>query len=348
MGRREGRRGSAATEFAGWMGGLLLILLLLSRPQAATDGASRAMARWYDTVAPSLFPFLALMPLLTGAAATRVYEKAFGKLIGALFDLPGGAAPAMLIGMACGTPAGVVAARRAAARSGMNRGQMHRLAAAMTGFSPAFLLGGVGAGMLGSPRAGVLLLTAQLLTQTTLMLLLRGAWRDRTQPVDAPDRDAERAPVRSAVMILLTIGGYMALFGSIAAVLREYTGSRISSALLCLLDVPSGALALTESGMEAGKRLVLLSGMCGFGGLCLIAQNLGVLKGCGVKLTECLGLRALAAGVSMGYMALLVRLPESDMGYWLRAIRANPLAAAGFMASAMVLPVVIRLRKSIS
>ncbi len=346
--RRKGPRGRARSDLAGWLGGLLLTALLLSRPQAAATGAARAMARWYETVAPSLFPFLALMPLLTGAAATRVYEAIFGGMTEALFGLPGAAAPAILIGMACGTPAGVLAARGAAARSGMNRGQLHRLAIAMTGFSPAFLVGGIGMGMLGSPRAGALLLVAQIMTQMTMALLLRRAWRDRTQPVDMPGRGAERAPVREAVMILLTIGGYMALFGSVAAVFSVYIGSKASNALLCLLDVPSGALVLAESGMDAGRKLILTAGMCGFGGLCLIAQNLGALKGCGAKLTECMGLRALAASVSMGYMALLVRLPSPDTGFWAAAIRANPLAAAGLAASLLALPVLIGLKKSIS
>lgn len=344
----EGRENVRTSELVKWLGGLLLTALLLSKPQAAAGGAARAMARWYETVAPSLFPFLALMPLLTGAVAAQVYERLLGRPMGALFALPGAAAPAMLIGMACGTPAGVVAARSAAARSGMNRGQLHRVATAVTGFSPAFLLGGIGAGMFGSARAGALLLAAQLMTQTTLALLLRGAWRDRAQPVDMPDHDIDHAPVRGAVMILLTIGGYMALFGSVAVVLSEYIGGRASNALLCLLDVPSGALALAESGMDDGWRLVLISGMCGFGGLCLIAQNLGALKGCGVRLTECLALRALAAGISMGYMALLVRLPGVDADFWIGRLRANPLATAGLAAALLAVPALIGLRKTIS
>ena len=122
---------------------------------------------------------------------------------------------------------------------------------------------------------------------------------------------------------------------------------KIFAMIMCLVMAFSvGALA--ERGMEAGKRLVLIAGMCGFGGLCLIAQNLGALKGCGVRLAECLGLRAVAAGVSMGYMALFLCLPKLDAGYWLGAIRANPLAAAGLAASLLAVPVVIGLKKSIS
>ena len=44
---------------------------------------------------------------------------------------------AMIIGMVAGMPAGVVAARDIAARSGMNRGQLHRVAVASSGFTEA-------------------------------------------------------------------------------------------------------------------------------------------------------------------------------------------------------------------
>ena len=76
-----------------WAGGLLLMALLLSRPQAAAQAAARAMAHWYAAVAPSVFPFLALMPLLTCREAARVYERALGRAMGALFDLPGAKSP---------------------------------------------------------------------------------------------------------------------------------------------------------------------------------------------------------------------------------------------------------------
>ena len=52
-----------------WLGALALAALLLARPAEASLGAARAMALWSASVAPAVFPFLALLPLLTGRDA---------------------------------------------------------------------------------------------------------------------------------------------------------------------------------------------------------------------------------------------------------------------------------------
>ncbi len=330
-----------------FLSGLALAALLLSAPQAAALGAARAMAQWYASVAPALFPFLALMPLLTCDEAATVYELLLGRAMRTLFDLPGAAAPALAVGMIAGSPAGAVAARRIAARSGMDRGQLQRLAVAGAGFSPAFLVGGVGAGMLGSAALGWRLLLGQLLTQLTLLVATRRLWRDCVQPVEPLPEVAEASPVRSAVLVALTVCGYMALFGALTGALRAWIGRGASNALLCLLDVPSGARLLAASGVEARIVLPLLAGMCGFGGICVAAQNLRALKGCGIPAGEYLAARLLAAGLCTGFVALMARF-DGPACLPFDAVRQNPLAAAALVACALSVPVLVKMRKSIS
>lgn len=339
--RARGGRGIA--RHWKWMGALLLMALLLSSPQAATRGAAEAMAHWYTSVAPALLPFLALMPLLTCPEASWAYERLLGRAMGTLFNLPGAAAPAMLVGLVAGAPAGAVAARRIAAREGMNRGQLFRMAAAFTGFSPAFLVAGVGAGMLGEVTLGWKLLVAQTLTQLTLALILRRAWADRTLPVTAASPREEEQPLRAAAMALLAICGAMGLFGSLTAVAGEYLGRGPAEALLCLLDVPSGARVVAE-----GHRVILLAAMCGFGGLCVAVQSLGALRGCGIVAAEYIGVRLLAGSICGGYMALLTRVgPGAGTGITGLA-GINPLPLAGLAASSLSIPVLLKLRKSVS
>ena len=62
-----------------WLGALALAALLLARPREAAAGAAQAMARWCDTVAPAVFPFLALTPLLTCEEAARAYRALRGR-----------------------------------------------------------------------------------------------------------------------------------------------------------------------------------------------------------------------------------------------------------------------------
>ncbi len=323
---------------------LMLMALLLARPQAAALGALRAMVAWAASVAPAVFPFLALMPLLTCDEACRVYEKLLGGVTARLFRLPGAAAPAMVVGVVAGVPAGPLAARSVAARTGMDQGRLQRLAVAAMGFSPAFLISGVGAGILGSAALGWRLALSQILAQLTLALLLRKAWRDRTRPVADAGPIRQDGAIRGAVLAALTICGYMALFGALARAAGGLLGNQAGGAILCLMDVPSGARLLADLPLPMQARLVLISALCGFGGLCLIAQCLGALKGCGLGWMECLALRVLAALFCALYTLLGLRLGEVDLS----GLSADPLAAGGLCASVLSIPVLLKMRKSIS
>ena len=346
--RRSPSPGALSAKPAGALlplSALLLIALLLARPQDAALGAARAMAAWASTVAPAVFPFLALTPLLTCDEAARAYEALLGRLTAKWLRLPGAAAPAIVVGMAAGVPAGVLAARSVAARSGMDRGQLHRVAVAAMGFSPAFLISGVGAGMLGSAAMGWRLALSQILSQVTLALLLRRAWRHRSEPVLAAGPLRQDGAIRGAVLAALTICGYMALFGALARAAGSLLGTRAGAVLLCLMDVPSGARLLADLPLPMAVRLVLISALCGFGGLCLIAQCLGALSGCGPAWWEVLALRALAAVLCAGYTLLGLRLVDVRLP---AAFADQPLAAAGLCASALAIPVLARMKKSIS
>lgn len=332
-----------------WLGTLALMALLLLRPGAAMAGATRAMVQWATSVAPALFPFMALMPLLTCDEAARVWERLLGRPMRAALDLPGAAAPAMVVGMVAGAPAGAMAARGVAARAGMNRGQLARLALSTAGFSPAFLIGGVGMGLMGDAAVGWRLLQSQLLTQLTLALALRRAFRGETGPVEAQPVDGEAQPVRGAVLAVLGVCGYMALFQSAAGAVASLVGEDVAGALLCAMDAPSGVRVI--AGLPPvfdGAQPLLLAAVCGFGGACVALQNLEALKGCGVKASAYFAVRALAAGINTGYTALLLRAGANGGAAIARTLRAKPLETAALLTALLALPVVMRLRKSIS
>lgn len=61
-----------------WMLGAALAGLLLAFPRDAAEAARGAMLQWYQTVAPALFPFMALLPLLTCAESLQLYGALLG------------------------------------------------------------------------------------------------------------------------------------------------------------------------------------------------------------------------------------------------------------------------------
>ena len=78
---------------------MLAVAALLLWPETALNAGREAMRTWAASVAPALFPFLLLMPALTGAEAARAYEALLGRWMRPLLGLPGAAAPAGAVGL---------------------------------------------------------------------------------------------------------------------------------------------------------------------------------------------------------------------------------------------------------
>ena len=309
---------------AGWLAAVALAACLLAEPETALNAAREAMASWAEAVAPALFPFMALMPMLTCGDAVRAYERLLGWAARPLFRLPGGAAPAIVIGMAAGSPAGAMAAVRVAAQAGLRRDQLERLVACACGLSPAFLVSGVGAAMLGSPADGWILLRAQLGTQ--LLLLAATRWMSGGgAPVPASEGDSAAA-IGGAVRGVLNVCGYMVLFNVLGAMAAALAGGGAGTALVCMLDLPSGARAVAAMPLPREGKLLALAAMSGFGGICIAAQNLAACRAAGVRASRYFAARLAAAALATGLTAAQLGV-KIDARPVLRALPAAALTA---------------------
>lgn len=317
----------------------LFALALLTFPETALNAALSAMYAWYLSVAPALFPFMALMPALTCPDSARVWERLLGKLMRPVLNLPGSAAPAVAIGMTAGSPAGALAAVRICASAGLSRAELERLLWCVCGMSPAFLVTGLGAAMLGSPSDGRILLRAQIFSQLAMLLLTRSVQPD--QPLSP--REASEAPesVRAAVLNVLTVCGYMTFFAIVAALIARILRSETAGlAALCLLDTPSGARALANLPITRETRLLLLAAMNGLGGLCIAAQNLASCKKLGVRTGKYALSRLSHAFLTTAATALQLR--------WNTQTGQNalpPLEISALIAAFLTLPALISWKK---
>lgn len=270
----------------GFYCGAGLMIAMIAQPQLCVDAAQRAMCMWFKSVAPALFPFLALMPLITGDAACAAYNSLFGGVM-RLFDLPGSAAPAAVIGMIAGSPGGAMAARRIGDGAGLNVGQIRRLLPAITGVSPAFLIGGVGVSMLGSARLGARLALVQAAAQLVLMLMFRICVADDSSPLPALPASEKTGAVRDAVEAILVVCGYMVVFAVASAALVGGT------MLTAFADLPGGLAQLAAA--ELSLKPMLVGAAIGFTGVCIVAQNVRALQNIGIGWRDVLLCRGMCA-----------------------------------------------------
>ena len=293
-----------------WIAAALLLGILI-RPGAAVAGAQRSMRIWCTSVAPSLFPFLALMPVLTGPEACAAYNSMLSGVMRRLFRLPGAAAPAVVTGMIAGSPGGALAVCRVARCGGLRATEARRIALAVSGVSPAYLILGVGFGLYGSVRLGLALAGIQLCIQLALLWLLRGLLPDRPDKLPALPSDRVRSDgMRGAVESVLVICGYMVFFGAVGSVVASFIGKDAGMAALLAADLPSG---LAELAARCFPGKMLIQGVAiGFGGLCIAAQNLDMLREIGVQRKEYLAVRGVAAGLFGCASGVILRAQEAN------------------------------------
>lgn len=271
----------------------LLAIGLLIWPETALNAAREAMATWAMSVAPALFPFMVLMPMLTGAECARAYEFLLGRALRPVLNLPGRAAPALAAGMTAGSPAGALAAARI---HGLNRAERERIVCCACGLSPAFLVTGIGASMLGSAALGRILLRSQIVSQLALLLLTRAARPSEALEPSAPQNS-------NPILAILNVCGSMMIFTTAAALITRLTRNEtIGIAILTALDLPSGARALSALPLPADGKLLLLSAATGFGGLCIAVQNLSACPG--VRASRYFAMRIASAALMTAATAL--------------------------------------------
>lgn len=309
--------------------------MILFRPDAAVAGARRAMIVWCGSVAPALFPFLALMPLLTGPEACAAYNFLFSGVMNRVFRLPGHAAAAVVIGLIAGSPGGAMAIWGVHASAGFTKEEIRRLGCCICGVSPAFLIMGVGQGMYGSAKLGYILAIIQICIQLGALAVMRGKGSRRVLPCAGDAMQEKNMSIGRAVENVLSICGYMVLFSSVSAVITDLTGPAAGLAVLLMGDLPTGLANL--AGMMVPGKMLMQGAAIGFGGLCIGMQNLDVLRPLGLGEKEYFAAKGIFAGMFGGICGVVLRgalPPEANYG----GFAGNIYVVSLFTAAIFALP----------
>jgi spore maturation protein SpmB len=155
---------SSMRRLAPWLGcGVVLyaVSAVLLRPAVCIQGVAQGLSLCCRAVIPTLFPFLVLSQLLLGSPLAPwlgVVLRPFTRALG----IGSARAPtALLCGLLGGFAAGAKSIDHLYRTGDITADEAQRLLLCAVGSSPAFVVGSVGAVMLGSAHTGWLLLGAQ-------------------------------------------------------------------------------------------------------------------------------------------------------------------------------------------
>lgn len=258
------------------LGVLCAAIALLLYPTQASAGAKRGIGYCVDILIPSLFPFMALSVFVVKSGLASSLGRIAAGPCRILFGLPGSAAAAIVMSMVGGYPVGARAVAALCQEGEITPQEAARMLCFCVNSGPAFVLSVVGAGLLRSAQAGVLLLISQLSASLLLGILCSiGVTRRRPQKTSAKKGvDAAQALICSAsdaARSMLSMCCFVILFAVLLDLLRVFVSSPTASTMLSvLLEVTGGC----SDASRLGLPLWLLSFAIGWGGICVHFQIL--------------------------------------------------------------------------
>ena len=149
-----------------------------------------------------------------------------------------------------------------------------------------------------------MLVRAQLLAVLVSGLIFRNAWRDDDDPLLAAVTEANS--VGDAALIAAGVCGQMVLYGVIAAMCGAMMGG--GDGLLPLMEVAGGSARIAAMGLAEEAKLVLMGLALGFGGLCVLGQNMARLGPMGVPWHRLLLGKAVQGGLSAVFCGAQLRM----------------------------------------
>lgn len=250
--------------------------LLLLRPQEAAAAVREGLALCGGTVIPSLFPFFAAVSLLLQLGAAEALGRLCAPIMRPLFRMRGVCALPLLAGLLGGYPSGAKTAASLYAQGRITRQEAELLLGFCDNCGPAFLLGCVGAGVLGDPAAGLWLYAVHILSALLAGLLLCRLSGDRgpvllgsalpAAPVSFPQ--ALTSSVTGALASTLNVCAFVVFF----QVLSALPPAPPPPLVLGVLEMVGGVASLTPGpgGFAAASAIV------GWGGLSVHCQAMSL------------------------------------------------------------------------
>lgn len=259
---------------------IIILLLLLTHSSLSYEGACQGLLLWFQTVLPTLLPFMLFSSLIVKLGGIPLLIAPFRPILTHVFKLSDNGCYVLISGLLCGYPMGAKTCSEFLDQGFLSPDEARYLLAISNHPSPMFLLGYAIFGL--APSAAAALLLSLYLPILPLSFLARKAYGFCLQDNTNRPEQAEQASFDTIMMnsfeIMVKIGGYIMLFSILAAFIRQTPAisSFQKAFFLGLVEITTGIQAIKTTLNSPLKELLLIMSTA-FGGLSGLFQTKSVL-----------------------------------------------------------------------
>lgn len=224
------------------------------------DRVSRAVSHALEigirVIVPALFPFAILSDLLVHAIGDVKPRRKKNCLLRRILGIPTVGLLPFFLGILCGFPIGVKSATELYRQDLLDEGELAQTVCFVNNTSPAFLIGGIGIGILSSAKLGALFYAIQTLSALLCGILFARIGYAPSLTAPSPKEGSAQGGLIGAIQrsalsclwIVGSVGAFSALVAIIGVFIKNRTVLLFLSAFLEIgsATAEAGAVFLTE------------------------------------------------------------------------------------------------------
>lgn len=320
-----------------------LAAVCIINAESAADGILSSMKLCAATVIPSLFPFTVLSSYILYSGTLTSSARFFEPVCRKLFRLPGESAGIILMSFIGGFPVGAKMISSALKNGVLNENQSRRMMLFCVNAGPAFVINIVGSSMLGSKKAGAVLLASTVIS--SLIIGFAARFFDEEEKIQS-EQSAEInrsgaliKAVESSVKTVILVCGWIIIFGA----LRQIISDRMDSERLKMW---SNVLCEVTVGCRTASAIFPLpvtAFVLGFSGFAVHAQLLPFLDDAGLPYKLFFSFRVLNGALAAVISDILFRIFPCEVQVFASAERIMPVAfsVSAYSAAAAIITCIL-------
>ena len=278
---------------------VLCLLLIFSKTNF--ESVKNSTNIFLSNILPSLFPFILFTEIILSSNIIDMLSNIFGFITKNIFKINKNCTPAIIIGFLCGYPMGAKTITHLYNENKISREDANKLITFTNNCNPVFILSTIGISIFSNLYIGIILLSSHYISSictfffvTHTSIIHENLSLEKTffknDTTNSSKKSTEltffeiiKTSILKSFITLGIIFGFIVLFNLGFSIINEFlTKLNISqntiSFLSGIFEVTKGSLSVYSLNLPIDLKIIAISFLLGFSGLCIIFQVYSVLQ----------------------------------------------------------------------
>lgn len=275
---------------------LIICVIFILNPMKYSKVCLEAVTVWSTKVFPMLFPFFILTKSIVALSVDK--QSCLDKYFNKFYHTPPNSLKTFCLSALCGYPMGAKLICDMYDNNQIDKENAKHLFSFCSISGPIFMIGSVGVAILGSFKAGLIILIANLLSSLINGLIYRPKTlnlKNENKNIKKQDTSISSIMYDSLISILM-VGGYIIIafliieicmslniFNCLSSILSSLLfkgkfSAEISAIFSGIIEITKGAIDVNACQISLQIKTIICSTLIGFGGISVLMQSLSFLS----------------------------------------------------------------------